>query len=45
MINYGLGKTDNQNKKQDENNNHSLKSNYKILGSAAELQNLFFKKS
>ncbi|XP_029341775.1 uncharacterized protein LOC115033011 [Acyrthosiphon pisum] len=42
MINYGLGKTDNQNKKQDQNNNHPPKSNYKMLESAAELQNLFF---
>jgi len=51
MISYSLGKTDNQNEKQDQNNNHRLKSNYKILEyvksieSAVELQNLFFKEA
>jgi len=33
MINYGLGKTDNHDKKQDQNNNHPPKSNYKVLES------------
>jgi len=45
MINYGLEKTDNQDKKQDQNNNHPPKSNYKMLESAAELQNLFFEEA